>query len=196
MNNITYIFWISVIIFSIGFSYAFIKNDKDKNEKVFDTFCGCGLSLIICFFVFLLVCFISMITSEHIEETYSNKYELRCLKDYSKDYEELEGVFILGSGYISQQTTNEYTIKYASADSKGIYRINTLDGQSANIGFVFDNENCIEIYTKTTYNKNNKLFRWLFNKSPEKQNQEWTNCDYVFHIPEDGMIADKDIDLE
>lgn len=193
MNNIRYIEIGIFILLWIGLYFIFNLANEDKEESIGESFL---ISMIIIFCIWIGVGLTDILKQKDITYTYSNNYELKCLRDYSINNEKLEGVFILGCGSISSESENTYTIKYASNDNKGICRIYSIDGNNDKFGFVFDGKNTVEVYTETSYSKRQGLWKWLYNKEPNKIRQKWKNTDYVFHIPQNGMISDSKIDLQ
>ena len=193
---------IAAIIISIGY---FIKTkNKSFGDFLFTLFCYEFVVFIILGICFLIInCTVDYKTMQTKQINYSTKYELKCLKDYLYEDEhtkaQLDGKFILTCGYISGELENgverNYITKYVAKDEKGIFRVEELKTEDK-IGFIEDNENVIEIYKTKTWSERTDFGKWWFKDKNEKFNIEWKITDNVFHIPENSMITDKEIDLE
>lgn len=200
MQNITYVtIGIGLIIFIL----AYILTDKFNGTKNFthkelliDWFIG---SIIIAFLIRGCLSVVSSFSTTKTTYTYSNTYQLRSLKDNISINKNLSGAFVLCYGYINSNESESYKLKYISQDENGIYRINELENskeQPYKIGFVTDDSNTLEIVTEHREWQYNNFFKWLYNKESSVVDTSEVNIDYIFHVSEDAIISDKDIDLE
>lgn len=198
-----YILIISAILITIWY-YKPSNKENSIGEYIF---CLVALELFIGFISFLILGLSYVVVKESCTKTesisYSTKYELKCLKDYMYNDEysksELDGKFILTYGYIHGESESgvehKYITKYIAKDDKGIFRVNQIEDNSK-IGFIEDGENVVEVYKSKTWNTLSDSAQWWCGESDEEFDIKWTVDDYVFHIPSNSIITDKEIDLK
>ena len=185
-NYFTIVLIISLICGGFMGYVGFIEEDFFEG-----IWCGTFVTIFMTFVLIIIGVLIDISMSDEIETNYTTETKLVALNDFISRESNVKGNFFL---CINGSSSDTYNIRYATKDDSEVIKINTIEVNNDNIGFVEDDNIEVVITHKKIEYKYNKVGEWLFGYSIKELSDR--EIGYEFHIPKGSITNDIEVDLK